>query len=249
VVICKQKKLFLIEDAAQATGSQWRGQTVGTFGDVGCFSFQEDKVLNAGEGGAVATQNMELAGVLFSLHHPSFPQGSPKHTKHEVGTNARLSEWQAAILRCQLQRLDTHIQQRNANATYLLSLLQASDPLRPVFVSPAVTRYSFSALPFFYDPQQMNGLARSVFLKACVAEGLRVWEGHTDPIYRRPLFLENPITFRNQGCPVAEHTAEVSIVLSQRFFLGPGSWMERFVEIMRDIQAKALLLKNVFEHE
>lgn len=103
--LAKEYKLLLIEDAAQAHGAMNnRGYRAGSFGDAAAFSFYPGKNLGAlGDGGAVVTQNKELANVIRKLGN----YGSKKKYVHEVkGINSRLDELQAAILRIKLRNLD-----------------------------------------------------------------------------------------------------------------------------------------------
>jgi dTDP-4-amino-4,6-dideoxygalactose transaminase len=102
--VAKEHKLLVIEDAAQAIGSRYNNQSIGTIGDVGCFSFFPSKNLGgAGDGGMVVTNNASLAERLRILR----VHGSRKKYFHEVlGTNSRLDALQAAILRVKLQYLD-----------------------------------------------------------------------------------------------------------------------------------------------
>lgn len=102
--ICRQYKLSLIEDAAQAHGSSYKGKKLGTFGSLGCFSFYPTKNLGAlGDGGAIVTNNSNLARKCFEIR--DYGQKS-KYNHHRFGLNSRLDELQAAFLSTRLQRLD-----------------------------------------------------------------------------------------------------------------------------------------------
>jgi len=102
--LAKEYDLYVIEDAAQAIGAEYRGQKVGTIGHLGCFSFFPTKNLGAyGDGGLVVTNDDELAERVRMLRvHGS----KPKYYHHLVGTNSRLDALQAAILRAKLPHLD-----------------------------------------------------------------------------------------------------------------------------------------------
>lgn len=103
--ICQKYKLFLIEDACQAHGTQIGGKMAGSFGDAGCFSFYPTKNLGAlGDGGAIATNDDELAAKCRMIRD----YGQEKKYLHcESGLNSRLDELQAAVLRTKLKYLDT----------------------------------------------------------------------------------------------------------------------------------------------
>lgn len=111
VSICKEAGVMLIEDCAQATGLQINGRHVGTFGDIGTFSFFPTKNLGAlGDGGAVVTSNPELAQRIHSLRQYGW---SDKYTVELLGgMNSRLDEIQAAFLTLRLPNLDHENQLR-----------------------------------------------------------------------------------------------------------------------------------------
>lgn len=102
--IADKHNLYIIEDCAQAHGAKFNNQSVGTFGDVGCYSFYPSKNLGAfGEGGAIITNNEKVADMIKVLRN----YGSEKryHNKY-IGMNSRLDELQAALLRVKLKHLD-----------------------------------------------------------------------------------------------------------------------------------------------
>ncbi len=108
--IAERYKLYVIEDCAQATGAKWQGRKVGSFGDIGCFSFFPTKNLGGcGDGGAITTNNVSLAQTVKMLKE----HGSNKRYSHEeTGVNSRLDAVQAAILRIKLKYLDSYNQER-----------------------------------------------------------------------------------------------------------------------------------------
>lgn len=101
---CKEKKLYLIEDCAQATGSMYNNEKVGSFGDVSCFSFYPTKNLGTyGDGGAVLTNNKKIYEKVKSLRMYG-EQG--RYNSLEIGHNSRLDEMHAAILSVKLKHID-----------------------------------------------------------------------------------------------------------------------------------------------
>jgi len=112
--IAKRHDLVVVEDAAQAIGSRYKDQYVGTLGTFGCFSFFPSKNLGgAGDGGLVTTNDPQMAERLRMLR----VHGSKKKYFHEIlGTNSRLDALQAAILRVKLKHLDSWAEGRRANA-------------------------------------------------------------------------------------------------------------------------------------
>jgi len=102
--LARQYHLRVVEDCAQSHGNHWKGQTVGTFGDIGCFSFYPSKGCGAfGDAGAIVTDSDELADK-FRVYRN---YGSRIRYQNEVvGTNSRLDELQAGLLRVKLKHLD-----------------------------------------------------------------------------------------------------------------------------------------------
>lgn len=112
--IARRHNLKIIEDCAQATGAEYFGKKVGTIGDIGCYSFFPSKNLGGvGDGGMVLTRDADVAERLRSLRG----HGSRKKYFHEeLGTNSRLDEVQAAVLRIKLKHLDRWNEKRRAVA-------------------------------------------------------------------------------------------------------------------------------------
>lgn len=109
VRVCKDHNLILVEDAAPALGATYRGRHVGTFGKVGCFSFDFFKVITAGEGGAVITNDRDVyeAAHMFGDHghdHRGDNRGAERHPI--LGFNFRISELHAAVGLAQFRKLD-----------------------------------------------------------------------------------------------------------------------------------------------
>ena len=102
--IAKKYDLRVVEDCAQSHGNHWNGKTVGTFGDVGCFSFYPSKGCGAfGDAGCIVTDSEELAAK-FKVYRN---YGSEKRYHNQVvGTNSRLDEMQAGLLRVKMKHLD-----------------------------------------------------------------------------------------------------------------------------------------------
>ena len=119
--LAQSHKLFVVEDCAQATGASWAGRAVGSWGDLGCFSFFPTKNLGAaGDGGAVTCGNAELAQKVRELA----VHGMPRRYLHtNLGYNSRLDALQAAVLLVKLPRLQEWIQRRSAIASAYLAAL------------------------------------------------------------------------------------------------------------------------------
>ena len=108
--IAEAHRLNVVEDCAQATGARWNGQPVGSFGDVGCFSFFPTKNLGAaGDGGAATTNNAGIAQTMRELAVHGMPQ---RYLHTALGYNSRLDAIQAAVLNVKLPRLRGWVERR-----------------------------------------------------------------------------------------------------------------------------------------
>lgn len=109
--LAKKYKLFVIEDAAESCGGEYKGKKVGSLGDISCFSFYANKIITTGEGGMVTTNNKKLAQkarALKDLAHS--PKKRFLHT--EVGFNYRMTNMQAALGVAQLEEIKTFIEKK-----------------------------------------------------------------------------------------------------------------------------------------
>lgn len=131
--IAKKYGLPVVEDCAQAHGARYKGKRVGTFGDVGCFSFYPGKNLGAyGDGGAIVTNNKVLADKMrmYANH------GRSEKYNHEFeGVNSRLDGIQAAILDTKLNHLEDWLKRRNNNARLYNSKLEGIKEAIPPVIS------------------------------------------------------------------------------------------------------------------
>jgi 8-amino-3,8-dideoxy-alpha-D-manno-octulosonate transaminase len=124
--ICDQRGLTLIEDACQSAGAAFNGKALGTFGRMGCFSFDPVKTITCGEGGAVVTadRNLYVAAHAYADHghdHMGNDRGREGHSM--VGTNFRISELNAAVGLAQLQKLDAILEKQRGHKKILKEAL------------------------------------------------------------------------------------------------------------------------------
>ena len=107
LTVARRHGLKVIEDTAQAMGGSLHGRSLGTFGDIGCFSFQLNKIITAGEGGMVVTNDKELWKRVVMFHDPISASANDISLDETMwGVNYRMPELLAAVLLVQLERLD-----------------------------------------------------------------------------------------------------------------------------------------------
>jgi perosamine synthetase len=146
MALCEARGVPVIEDAAHSLGTTWAGRNIGTIGKIGCFSFQSYKLVNAGEGGILITDDPELAArcVIMSgayeqnwKKHPGL-QNSFGHWQNRLPLyNMRMQNLSAAVIRPQLPEIARRVTQGRANHDHVADLLNQSDwldvppPLEP----------------------------------------------------------------------------------------------------------------------
>lgn len=121
----------LLQDAAHAHGARWQGRCVGELGSVAAFSFQNGKLMTAGEGGAVLFPDADMYETAFLRHSCGRPRDDLRYLHRIAGSNLRMNEFSAAVLRAQLRRLDEQIALRDERWTLLSRLLGAIDGVVP----------------------------------------------------------------------------------------------------------------------
>jgi dTDP-4-amino-4,6-dideoxygalactose transaminase len=135
MAVARQYHLKVIEDAAQAIGTEYKGVRVGSIGDIGCFSFFPSKNLGAfGDAGLCTTNDAELAESMRVLRVHG---GKPKYFHAVIGGNFRIDELQAAVLRVKLKYLDSWTAARQRNAAYYNAAFAASDCAKSVLTPQA----------------------------------------------------------------------------------------------------------------
>lgn len=222
--LAQQHELLIVEDAAHAHGSTWQGQPMGTFGDIGSFSLQQSKNLTAGEGGMVITNDDDLAIKLWSfVNQGRAPEGA-WYEHMMLGSNLRMTGWQAAILLAQLERFDEQLQRRQANARQLNTILEEIEGPAPMRWDPRADNHAFHLYMMRYNPKQFQGLPRSTFVAALRAEGVPCSTGYAQPLYKQPP-LDKRYS-RITPCPVAERACQEAIWLSQSMLLAEPGAME-----------------------
>ncbi len=159
VAICKKYNLFLVEDCAQSHGAKYNGQMTGTFGDVGCFSFYPSKNLGCfGDGGAICTNNPELAQKIKTYRN----YGSQKRYYNEViGTNSRLDELQAGLLRVKLTHIDQLAADRKMYAEMMTEKINNVYIQTPKVDKDCTTVWHLFVVTTKYREQLMNHLSEN----------------------------------------------------------------------------------------
>jgi dTDP-4-amino-4,6-dideoxygalactose transaminase len=189
----------VVEDACQAWLAEIDHKKMGTFGNAGCFSFQNSKNMAIGEGGAIVSDDDDFMDRCYSYHNFGNPHGAMIGEVGAgtliVGTKLRITEYQAAIGLAQLKRLEEQTETRNENAGYLKSQIKDIPGIIPYKLYDNVTRAAFHLFPFRYKQMEFHGLPREKFLKALHAEGIPCSSGYA-PLNKMP-YLANAFQSKN----------------------------------------------------
>jgi len=129
--ISKKYNLFVIEDAAEAHGAEYKGKKCGSLSDIGCFSFYANKILTTGEGGMCVTNNLKLAEKMKKLRNHAFE--IPRFIHNEIGFNYRLTNLQAAIGCAQVENAEKLVEaRRNVGLRYNTLLKNIKGLILPI---------------------------------------------------------------------------------------------------------------------
>lgn len=249
MAIAKRHNLLVLEDACQSIGATWRGQWVGTIGDIGCYSFQSSKNINSGEGGVIITSNPELEEACWAFKNCGRVRGGQWYQHDTLGDNFRLSQFQAAILRSQMTRFEEWAVLRERNGDYLCKGLRELGGLAPVVRDERVTRHAYHIIVTRYDASAFGGWSRDRFMEALKAEGIPCAPGYR-PIYTTGGIQKGEQNLRNAlglgeapapNCPVTERICreEAMWLLGQSALLGSQSDMDDILTAVEKIKKAA----------
>lgn len=127
--LARKHNLPVIEDCAQAFEASWQGRSVGTLGDIGCFSLQQGKHITTGEGGITVTANPELARRCFLFVNKAWGYGDPQPDHYFLALNYRMNELSGAVALAQLDKLSGSASSRIGRAEELHAALRGTPGL------------------------------------------------------------------------------------------------------------------------
>ncbi len=227
--ICRRYDAVLIEDAAEGLGASYRGAAAGTFGELGCFSFNGNKIITTSGGGMLVTNRQDLAArARFLATQARDPL--PHHQHSAVGYNYRLSNLLAAVGRGQLQMLPQRVASRRANFDYYRDQLRDLPGLN--FMPEPLECHSTRWLTCLTIDPRLANLTREDVRLALEAENIEsrpvFLPMHCQPIYR---------DCRVRGGQVSERLFEQGLSLPSGSSLTTDD-LSRVVNIVRGVFGK-----------
>lgn len=255
LAISERHGIPLLEDAAHAHGSEWRGRKVGAIGTGGTFSFQASKTMTAGEGGIILSNDDEFERQARSAHDCGRLPGEWFYSHFQYGSNYRLSEWQGAVLLAQLTRLDAQTARRHKNARLLDGLLREIPGVTPQAHDSRVTRNGHYVYIFHFDPRAFAGITRVQFEAALKAEGIPTQPPYP-PLHSLDLFqsgayrqrlsgrqADEDHAFLREDFPASTRQFEQTIWIMQRALLGDEEDMQEIAAALGKVSRHASELR------
>ena len=205
--IAEKYSLWVVEDAAEAHGAEYKGRKMGSLGHVNCFSFYANKIITTGEGGMLVTDDEKIADRARRLKDLAYsPERRFLHT--ELGFNYRMTNIQAAIGLAQLEKIDEFAEMRRRNAhmynSQLKDIVGITLPPEKEWAKSVYWMYSILIGHEF-------GMSRSQFMRKLMEREIDT-RTFFIPMHHQPAFL-NIGLFKGESYPVAEELGEQGLYL------------------------------------
>ena len=252
--VAAERNVAVLEDAAHAWGSLLDGKGPGTVGRAATFSFQISKNITSGEGGIILTNDDGLAELCRSATNCGRRSGGAWYDHDYLGSNLRMTEFQAAVLLAQLERLEGQMARRERAAAILDRRLAQLPGIRLIRPEPRMTRRSYHMYIFRVD-EAVLGVSRDRFVEALCAEGVPATRGWYHPLYANGVFRKassaqaaHPITSPLSGkgldysqvrCPVAEQVCRDAVWVPQNVLLADEAAVGAMADAIEKVVAHA----------
>ena len=196
--IANEFNLYVIEDCSQAHGAKYKGKSVGSIGNIGCWSFCQDKIMTTGgEGGMVTTNDKSLWSKMWSYkdHGKSYeavyerkhPEGF-RWVNESFGTNWRMTEMQGAIGRIQLKRMSDWHAKRSINANEIWNTSKQCKGLRVPSITDYIKHAAYKCYVFVELKELKDGWGRDKIIKEINALGVPCYSGACSEVYLEKAF-------------------------------------------------------------
>ena len=196
--LANESNLFVIEDCSQAHGAKYKGKPVGSIGDVGCWSFCQDKIMTTGgEGGMVTTNDKSLWGKMWSYKDHGKSYEAVYERKHQegfrwvnesFGTNWRMTEMQGVIGRIQLKRMSDWHAKRFANAHKIWNIAEMCKGLYVPTIPDYIEHAAYKCYVFIKLKELKKGWDRNKVLKEINKQSVPCYTGACSEVYLEKAF-------------------------------------------------------------
>ncbi|MDE2890215.1 MAG: DegT/DnrJ/EryC1/StrS family aminotransferase [Gemmatimonadota bacterium] len=257
--IADRHDLVVLEDACHGWGASYMGRGLGSWGLASGFSFQRSKNITSGEGGIALTNDEDVADRMNCVINSGRSRFDRAPEGLRWGGNHRMTEFSAAILLCQLERVRKQTEIREQNAAMLTRTLSRVDGIEPVERLPEATRASWHIYGARYEPEEFDGVSRERLLQALRAEGVPASGGYTEPVYRNPVFqsdwkagsyrpfawtmMDDAPDYRSLHLPNVEAACKDRIWLSQSVLLASEAKMTDLCRAFEKVRTHAADLR------
>lgn len=249
MALAKAHNLFVIEDCAQAHGATYKGRPVGSIGDIGAWSFCQDKIMTTGgEGGMVTTKDKALYDAMWSYKDHGKSKAAMEAARlagpgfqwvHQgIGTNWRMIEMQAAIGRIQLKRMPGWHEKRLQNANKIWEMARLLSGLRVPEVPSFIEHAAYKCYVFVKPEQLAEGWDRNRIMQSMRDKGVPCYAGSCSEIYLEKAF-ENSSSRPNQRLAVAQRLGETSLMFLVHPTLSSED-IEKTCEVLKEVMLLAV---------
>jgi dTDP-4-amino-4,6-dideoxygalactose transaminase len=212
--LAEDHNLLIINDCAQAHGTEYDGKDLGSWPNLSCYSFYPTKTMTTGEGGIVTTNDPEL-NRLGSLIRSHGDDGRYHHIL--LGLNYRITDIMSAIGLNQLSQLDDFLARRRHNADVLLEGLKKVAGVTPQKITPK-TKPSYSYFSVVLDTDKLR-CSRDEFMKALITENIDCGVHYPAPLTEQPIVKQ---LLKPKACPVSEDLSRRIMSLPMHPYLSEG---------------------------
>ena len=208
--IAKKYKLYLIEDSAEALGSEHKGKKCGSLGNVGVFAFYPNKQIVTAEGGMIVTNDEKIAKLCQSMRNQGRDEGDAWLSHTRLGFNYRMSELSAALGVAQMERIDEMLEKRQKVANLYNERLSKIEGIKIPYIAPNV-KMSWFVYVIRLDDKRFSKEDRDQIMKKLKARGINCRD-YFPPIHLEPFYVKM-FGYKKGSFPLTEEVSGLTIAL------------------------------------
>ncbi len=227
LIAAKQKKIIVIEDAAEQIGQTYKGKPIGSFGDISTFSFFANKHITTGEGGMISTNNRGYYERFIILRNISFQPKKQKFVHNELGWNYRMTNMQAAIGLAQLEKIKIFIKLKRKIGNFYNKKFQKLEGIQLPIQKDNFSENIYWVYPLIIKDKKIS--AKKI-IKDLKTKGIEA-RPFFCPMHLQPVFKKMKIFNKKEKFPVSEK------LFRQGFYIpsGIGNTFREFEKVSKVI--------------